>query len=46
MIEHRVRVYRSAEELPRAEQLAWKIAEVAGDPITRASPPRLSGVTP
>ena len=33
MIEHRVRVYRSAEELPRAEQLAWTIAEVAGDPV-------------
>ncbi|WP_016909491.1 MmgE/PrpD family protein [Streptomyces xiaopingdaonensis] len=29
MIEHRVRVHPSADELPRAEQLAWKLAEVA-----------------
>ncbi|WP_152362435.1 MmgE/PrpD family protein [Microlunatus speluncae] len=31
MIEHKVRVYRSEESLPRVEQLAWKIAEVASD---------------
>jgi 2-methylcitrate dehydratase len=30
---HSVRTYRSAEALPRAEQLAWKIAEVAADPV-------------
>ncbi|QYM76556.1 MmgE/PrpD family protein [Leucobacter luti] len=30
---HHVRVYRSDEELPRTEQLAWKIAEVAVDPV-------------
>ena len=29
MIEHRVRVHASAENLAREEQLAWKIAEVA-----------------
>lgn len=28
-----VRVYKSEEELPRSEQLAWKIAEVAADPV-------------
>ena len=28
---HPVRVYRSEESLPRTEQLAWKIAEVATD---------------
>ena len=33
MIEHQVRVYKSAEPLPREGQLAWKIAEVAADPI-------------
>jgi len=33
MIMHDVRTYRSAEHLPREEQLAWKIAEVAGDPV-------------
>lgn len=33
LIEHHVRVYKSAERLPREEQLAWKIAEVAGDPV-------------
>lgn len=32
-VTHRVRVYRSEEELPREEQLAWKIAEVATDPV-------------
>ncbi len=31
MIEHKVRVYRSEESLPRVEQLAWKIAAVASE---------------
>ncbi|MDN4612094.1 MmgE/PrpD family protein [Arthrobacter burdickii] len=30
---HPVRVHRSEENLPRAGQLAWKIAEVAADPV-------------
>lgn len=30
---HSVRTYKSTEKLPRAEQLAWKIAEVAADPV-------------
>jgi 2-methylcitrate dehydratase len=30
---HHVRVYASDENLPREEQLAWKIAEVAADPV-------------
>jgi len=30
---HPVRVYASDENLPRDEQLAWKIAEVAVDPV-------------
>ena len=30
---HPVRVHRSEENLPRNEQLAWKIAEVASDPV-------------
>ena len=30
---HRVRVYPSAEQLPREEQLAWKIASVAADDV-------------
>jgi len=30
---HSVRTYPSAETLPRADQLAWKIAEVASDPV-------------
>lgn len=30
---HTVRTYRSEEELPREEQLAWRIAEVASDPV-------------
>ncbi len=30
---HHVRVHRSEEELPREGQLAWKIAEVASDPV-------------
>ncbi|WP_462203480.1 MmgE/PrpD family protein [Frankia sp. CcWB3] len=33
MIEHKVRVYRSEERLAREEQLAWKIAAVASDPV-------------
>jgi len=32
-VTHHVRVYRSEEDLPREEQLAWKIAEVAVDPV-------------
>ncbi|WP_345752087.1 MmgE/PrpD family protein [Microbacterium rhizophilus] len=30
---HPVRTYRSEEPLPREEQLAWRIAEVAVDPV-------------
>lgn len=30
---HKVRVYRSEENLPREEQLAYKIAQVAADPV-------------
>lgn len=30
---HEVRTYRSAEHLPREEQLAWKMAAVATDPV-------------
>ena len=33
MITHDLRTYRSAEHLPREDQLAWKIAEVAADPV-------------
>ena len=33
MIEHNVRVYRSDERLAREEQLAWKLALVATDPV-------------
>ncbi len=33
MIEHEVRVHPSADRLPPAEQLAWKLAEVATDPV-------------
>jgi len=33
MIEHRVRTHASVEGLPREGQLAWKIAEVAADPV-------------
>ncbi|MGV9193863.1 MmgE/PrpD family protein [Microbacterium sp. MC2] len=32
-VTHHVRVYRSEEELPREEQLAYKIAQVAADPV-------------
>ena len=30
---HEVRTRRSAEDFPRSEHLAWKIAEVAADPV-------------
>ena len=30
---HQVRTYRSAEHLPKEEQLAWKMAAVATDPV-------------
>lgn len=30
---HTVRTHKSVENLPRAAQLAWKIAEVAADPV-------------
>jgi 2-methylcitrate dehydratase len=30
---HPVRTYRSDENLPREEQLAWKVAQVAADPV-------------
>ncbi|MFE3544277.1 2-methylcitrate dehydratase PrpD [Nocardia sp. NPDC059177] len=33
MKNHLVRTHRSAEEFPRAEHLAWRIAEVAADPV-------------
>lgn len=33
MKDHTVRVHRSDENLPREDQLAWKIAEVATDPV-------------
>ena len=33
MKNHPVRMYRSDESLPREQQLAWKIAEVATDPV-------------
>ncbi len=33
MKNHTVRMYRSDESLPREAQLAWKIAEVAVDPV-------------
>lgn len=33
MKQHEVRTYKSAEALARADQLAWKIAEVAVDPV-------------
>ncbi|HEY1967687.1 MAG TPA: MmgE/PrpD family protein [Pseudonocardia sp.] len=35
-VDHKVRVYRGEEPLERADQLAWKIAEVASD---RVAPP-------
>jgi 2-methylcitrate dehydratase len=33
MEQHEVRSYRSAERLPRHRQLAWKLAELATDPV-------------
>ncbi|MCC9620459.1 MmgE/PrpD family protein [Thalassospira sp. MA62] len=33
MKNHSVRTYKSAEHLPREEQLAWKMAELASDPV-------------
>lgn len=30
---HEVRTYKSTERLPREQQLAWKLAEVAADPV-------------
>jgi len=33
VIDHTVRVYRSDENLAREEQLAWKLARVATDPV-------------
>jgi 2-methylcitrate dehydratase len=33
MIDHLVRVYPSAARLPKQEQLAWRIAKVASDPV-------------
>ena len=33
MDSHEVRVHKSEENLPREDQLAWKIAEVATDPV-------------
>ncbi|HEX3983101.1 MAG TPA: MmgE/PrpD family protein, partial [Acidisoma sp.] len=33
MVVHEVRVHPEADRLPRGQQLAWKIAEVAADPV-------------
>jgi 2-methylcitrate dehydratase len=33
MITHTVRVHRSADDFPVREELAWKLAEVAADPV-------------
>ncbi|WP_324649427.1 MmgE/PrpD family protein [Georgenia sp. H159] len=33
LVTHHVRVHPSADDLPREQQLAWKIAEVATDPV-------------
>ena len=35
---HEVRSYTSAERLPRHEQLAWKLAELATDPVPVEAP--------
>ena len=37
MKNHLVRTHRSAAEFPRAEHLAWKVAEVATDPVEVAA---------
>ena len=31
MIEHKIKVYPSKKHLPKKNQLAWKIAEIASD---------------
>ena len=33
MIQHEVRTHKSAEEFPIEEHLAYKIAQVAADPV-------------
>ena len=33
MIEHEVRVHPSTDRLSRTEQLAWKLAEIAAEPV-------------
>ena len=33
MIEHSVRTHKSAEDFPLEEHLAYKIAQVAADPV-------------
>ncbi|MGO1949317.1 MAG: MmgE/PrpD family protein, partial [Mycobacteriaceae bacterium] len=33
MEKHNVRVHPSAEDFPQKEHLAWKIAEIAADPV-------------
>lgn len=33
MIQHKVRVYPSKEHLPKEQQLAWKLAAMAADPV-------------
>ncbi len=33
MLLHTVRTHRSADDFPRSEHLAWKIAQVAADPV-------------
>ncbi|UFX46488.1 MmgE/PrpD family protein [Bradyrhizobium sp. 41S5] len=38
MKHHKVRTYKSAEHLDRADQLAWKIASVASDPVRIEEP--------
>ena len=38
MIEHEVRAHPSSARLAREEQLAWKIAAVATDPVVRCAP--------
>ena len=31
--QHKIKVYPSSEQLPKANQLAWKMASVATDPV-------------
>ena len=33
MINHDVRVHPSADDFPQEEHLAWKVAQVAADPV-------------